>query len=263
MRSDQLSYAPLRTWIIPEIAAEGKLNSGRIGRMDLKQQAALAALQFVQSGMRLGLGTGSTTRLFIQALGERCQAGVFTGLRCVPTSQETALQAQSLGLEVVSLASLGSGDSPPVLDLAVDGADEVDPRLNLIKGLGKAALREKMVEMHARKLVIIVDENKLVHCLGRGPLPVEIVPFEAEMTVAWLCALATRAELWLDPEGRPVHTDNHNWLVRCWFEGGIADPELLDRRLNDRPGVVGHGLFLGMAHTVIVAGQEGVRLLAR
>ena len=111
---------------------------------------------------------------------------------------------------------------PPVLDLAVDGADEVDPDLNLIKGLGKAALREKMVEMHARRFIVIVDETKLVERLGRGALPVEIVPFESQVTVEWLRSLGCRAELWCDEAGNPFVTDNQNWLVRCWFPSGIV-----------------------------------------
>jgi ribose 5-phosphate isomerase A len=248
------------------------------GNSGLKKQAALLALEYVQDGMRLGLGTGSTTRLFIQALGERWQEGGLRDLACVATSEETAAQGRLLGLPLVSLADLSLDGRPPVLDLAVDGADEVDPDLNLIKGLGKAALREKMVEMHARRFVVIVDESKLVDKLGRGPLPVELVPFAWETTLLWLGSLGNlsnlgnqgcpscpscRAELWCDDQGQPFVTDNHNYLARLWFPGGISDPAELDRVLNQRPGVVGHGLFLGMASEVIVAAASGVQVLHR
>ncbi len=231
--------------------------------MDLKQQAALHALESVQDGCRVGLGTGSTTRYFIQALGERWQEGAVSDILCVATSEETVSQSQSLGLPLASLSDLMVNGLPPVLDLAVDGADEVDADLNLIKGLGKAALREKMVEMHARRFIVIVDETKLVERLGRGPLPVEIVPFECQITVEWLRSLGCRAELWCDEAGDPYVTDNQNWLVRCWFPNGIVDAYSLARRLNDRPGVVEHGLFLDLASEVIVATPVGIKVLRK
>ena len=152
-------------------------------------------------------------------------------------------------------------DAHPHLDLAVDGADEVDPQLNLIKGLGKALLREKIVATQARRFVIIVDESKLVARLGVGPLPVEILPFGAPAQVRWLQDLSDRAELWLQVDGRPIVTDNGNYLARCWFEEGIADPQTLAHTLAARAGIVEHGLFLGMAHAVIIAGPEGTRTL--
>jgi ribose 5-phosphate isomerase A len=231
--------------------------------MNLKQKAALHALQYVSDGMHIGLGTGSTTRLFIQALGERWNAGDVHGLKCVATSQETILQAQLLRLPLISLAELISDGQAPILDLAVDGADEVDPNLDLIKGLGRAALREKIVEMHARHFVVIVDETKLVERLGRGPLPVEIIPFEHDVTIQWLQSLGCRAELWMNHQGDPWVTDNYNWLARCWFDGGIVDPYALASTLNQRPGVVEHGLFLKMAHEVVVAGSDGIRILRK
>jgi ribose 5-phosphate isomerase A len=224
--------------------------------MNLKQQAASEALGFVKSGMVLGLGTGSTTHYFIQMLGEKLQAGELKDIRAVTTSERSTQQAGSLGIPLVTL------NEYPKLDLAVDGADEVDPQLNLIKGLGRALLREKIVEIHARRFVVIVDDTKLVPKLGRGPLPVEIVQFEAAAQVKWLNTLDSRAELWLE-EGSPIVTDNGNYLVRCWFEDGIPDPYHLARSLADRPGIVEHGLFLGMASQVVVAAQDGIRLLER
>jgi len=194
----------------------------------------------------------------MQLLGEKLAAGGLHDLRGVPTSQGSAEQAQRLGIPLVSL------DEYPELDLAVDGADEVDPNFNLIKGLGRALMREKVVEIHARRLVIVVDDSKLVPRLGtRGPLPVEILPFEAPVHVRWLHTLGCRAELWLEPDGLPARTDNGNYLARLWFPKGIRHPKALARKLAARPGILEHGLFLNMADTVIVAAESGVQVLER
>jgi ribose 5-phosphate isomerase A len=225
--------------------------------MNLKQQAAERALAYVRSGMVLGLGTGSTTGYFLDMLGEQLRNGELHDVVGVPTSEGTAARARALGIPLVTL-----GDQPR-LDLAVDGADEVDLDLNLIKGLGRALLREKIVEIHADQFLVVVDESKLVRRLGRGPLPVEIVRFAAKAHVRWLNTLGCRAELWLEADGSPVVTDNGNYLVRCWFPDGIADPHALARALVDRPGIVEHGLFLNMATSVIVAGSQGIRILER
>lgn len=234
--------------------------------MDLKQQAAAKALTYVESGMVLGLGTGSTTRYFVDLLGERLRLGALSDIRAISTSQATATQMQTWGIPQVTLAEC------PWLDLAVDGADEVDPALNLIKGLGRALLREKIVEIHARRFLVIVDESKLVSALGRGALPVEIAPFEAQAHVNWLNTLGCRAELWLEADGSPAVTDNGNYLARCWFSSvagrgearaAIPDVYALAAQLNSRPGIMEHGLFLDMASAVIVAGQSGVRILER
>ncbi len=226
--------------------------------MNLKLEAANHALRYVQSGMVLGLGTGSTNAYFIDLLGENIRRGSLKDIRAVPTSDATAARARELGIRLTTLAD------HPILDLAVDGADEVDPQLDLIKGLGRALLREKVVEIHAQRFVIIVDESKIVPILGsRGPLPVEIVPFEVEAQVRWLNTLGCRAELWLEEDGSPIVTDNQHYLVRCWFKGGIRDPYQLARTLADRPGIVEHGLFLKMAHRVIVAGEDGIEVRER
>ncbi len=224
--------------------------------MNLKQQAARQALAYVQNDMVLGLGTGSTTAYFIDLLGTAVKQGDLRGIVGVPTSEVTAVRANELGIPLTTL------QQSPDLDLAVDGADEVDPCLNLIKGLGKALLREKVVEIHARQFVVIVDDSKLVQRLGtRGALPVEIVQFEALTTIRWLQTLGCRAELWSDENEAPFITDNGNYLARCWFPHGIADPQQLAMKLSTRPGVVEHGLFLSMATTVIVAGAEGVKVI--
>ena len=156
----------------------------------------------------------------------------------------------------------------PSLDLAVDGADEVDPHLNLIKGLGKALLREKVVESHANQFIVIVDESKVVQKLGqKQPLPVEIIQFEADAHVRWLNTLGCKATLWLEDDGKPVITDNGNFLARCWFNHnsgqGINNPYQLARTLAERAGIVEHGLFLDMAERVIVAGINGLQILER
>ncbi|MGB2911888.1 MAG: ribose-5-phosphate isomerase RpiA [Anaerolineales bacterium] len=226
--------------------------------MNLKQGAAKIALGYVRSGMMIGLGTGSTTRFFIDMLGEEIQKGSLSGIQAVPTSEATAQQARLLGIPLTTLSENSQ------LDLAVDGADEVDPKLNLIKGLGGALLREKVVEIHARKFIVVVDESKIVPRLGvRGPLPVEIIPFEAHAHVAWLNTLECQAKLLLEEDGSPVGTDNGNYLAYCWFSDGIPDPYMLARTLADRPGIVEHGLFLEMADTVVVAEVDGIKILER
>jgi ribose 5-phosphate isomerase A len=226
--------------------------------MNMRQQAASHALTYVRNGMLLGLGSGSTTALFIDMLGERLQKGELRDIAGVPTSEKTAARARALGIPLTTLTD------HPHLDLAVDGADEVDPTLNLIKGRGRALLREKIVEIHADHFLVIVDESKLVPCLGsRGPLPVEIVPFGATVHVRWLNTLDCHAELWQEADGAPIVTDNGNYLARCWFPGGIVDPYDLAGVLADRPGIVEHGLFLDMTSAVIVASPEGTRVLER
>ncbi|MFM8321302.1 MAG: ribose-5-phosphate isomerase RpiA [Chloroflexota bacterium] len=212
--------------------------------------------------MVVGLGTGSTAAYFIDALGARLQRGELQDIRGVPTSQASAEHAQRLGIPLAPLAAVEA------LDLAVDGADEVDPQLNLIKGLGRALLREKIVEIHARRLVIVVDEGKLTSRLGRGPLPVEVLPFEWEAHLRWLNRLGGRAELWREPDGSPLRTDNGNYYARLWLTGpdgepGIVDPQALALQLAQRPGIVEHGLFLNMADLVIAACSDGLRLMER
>ena len=221
-----------------------------------KEQAALAALEFVRSGMRLGLGTGSTVAWFLEHLGRALKAGSLTDVCGVPTSRRTEEACARLGIPVVALAD------HPRLDLAVDGADEVSPQLDLIKGLGGALLREKMVAAAAQKLVIIADEAKLVERLGeKSPLPVEVVRFEWRSHLPFLEDLAARPVLREDGSGQPYLTDNGNHVLDCRFQGGIADPEGVSQKLLERPGVVGHGLFLRMATTAIIAGRGGVRVL--
>lgn len=219
--------------------------------MNLKEQAAREALSYVKSGMVLGLGTGSTVKYFVEMLGEELKAGRLKDVVGVPTSKSTEDLAKALGIP------LSSVEDHEVLDLAVDGADEVDPKFNLIKGLGKALLREKIVEIHAKHFVVVVDESKMVQKLGRGPLPVEIVPFGAKAHVRWLNTLpGCVAELWME-DGKPAVTDNGNYLAKCTFKDGIDDVHVLASELAQWPGIVEHGLFLDMAGTVIVGTEKG------
>ena len=226
--------------------------------MNLKEEAAKKALDFVKSGMTLGLGTGSTTAYFVNMLGEKISSGELTDIRGVPTSKETNERARKWGIEITTLSE------NPVLDLAVDGADEVDPALNLIKGLGRALLREKIVEVHAKKFIVVVDASKMVARLGtRDALPVEIIPFEAEAHIHWINSLGCRAELWREEDGAPAVTDNGNYLAKCWFDEGISDAYELAQKLSARPGIVEHGLFLDMATEIIIAKEDGIEVLKR
>jgi ribose 5-phosphate isomerase A len=207
--------------------------------------------------MALGLGTGSTTSHFVDLLGQELRVGNLHDITGVPTSEETARRARAAGIPLTTL------DETPSLDLTVDGADEVDPNLDAIKGLGHALLREKIVAVRTRTYVLIVDESKLVARLGRGPLPVEIVPFGAPVHVARLAEITGRAELWCAQDGSPIVTDNGNYLARCWFVAGIDDPHELARTLVAWPGVVEHGLFLDLADAVVIARPGGIEVVER
>jgi ribose 5-phosphate isomerase A len=231
--------------------------------MNLKQQAAERALTYVQDGMVLGLGTGSTTTHFLKLLGAKLRSKELMDIVGVPTSQVTANLAREEGIQLVGLSTISPHQTCPTLDLAIDGADEIDPNLNLIKGLGRALLREKIVETYANQFLVIADESKLVERLGRGYLPVEIVQFEYGALLRWFGGLGCQAELWLEQDGSPIITDNGNYLIRCQFLDGIPDVYHLARTLADQPGVVEHGLFLNMADTVILAGDNGIQIKER
>jgi ribose 5-phosphate isomerase A len=231
--------------------------------MNLKQQAAQRAFDYVQDGMALGLGTGTTTTEFIKMLGSVLRSGEIKDIVGVPTSEGIARLARGEGIPLVPLTGLSPHQDLPRLDLAIDGADEIDPHLNLVKGLGRALLREKIIESHAEVFLVIADETKLVPRLGKGPLPIEIVQYEFGAQLRWLSSLGCRAELWLEPDGQPVVTDNRNYLVRSWFKDGIPDAYQLGRSLADQPGIVEHGLFLDMADVVIIAGEDGIQVKER
>jgi ribose 5-phosphate isomerase A len=227
----------------------------------LKRAAAARALDFVEDGMKLGLGTGSTADLFLELLAKRIRSGL--KIVGTPTSQRTADNARTLGIPIRDLDELGS------LDLAVDGADEADGNLDLIKGGGGALLREKIVAASAKRMIVIGDETKLVERLGAFPVPVEVIPFGHVTTRARICAAAERlAYRGLAPalrqtqDGQPYRTDNANYIYDCPF-CAIADASALALALSSIPGVVEHGLFIGMASALVIAGSTGVRVIER
>lgn len=223
-----------------------------------KRAAAERAVEFVESGMVLGLGTGSTARHVLEVLADRLRSGALRDVVGVPTSRATERHARELGIPVTTL------DREPRLDLAIDGADEVDPHLRLIKGLGGALLWEKIVATASERLVIVVDEGKLVEELGRtAPLPVEVVPFGWSTHLAFLDLLGAQATLRRGADGNPFVTDGGHYLLDCRFEGGLVEPDRVERELRQRVGVVETGLFLDLADTVVVGGAEGVRTLNR
>jgi ribose 5-phosphate isomerase A len=219
---------------------------------ELKRKAAEAALAYVKPGMVLGLGTGSTARLFLEGVGRLVADGM--DLRGVPTSFATAEAAKQLGIPLTSL------EESPQPDLCVDGADEVDRRLNLIKGLGGALFREKIVAAASKQFVVVIDPAKLSPRLGtKAPLPVETHPFGWKTVSAALQALGAQVDL-RRTEGEPFRTDNGNLILDAGF-GPIQGASKLASRISGIPGVVGHGLFLGMAHVVLVGTPNGVRTL--
>jgi len=224
----------------------------------LKRAAAARALEFIEDGMVIGLGTGSTVRPLLALLAERIRAGGLRGVVAVPTSEDTTRRCREGGIPLATLAE------HPELSLAIDGADEVSPRLDLIKGLGGALLREKLVAQATKKFIVVVDETKLVRRLGtRAPVPVEVVPFGWTTLLPFFEKLGAEPVLRRTADGSPALTDNGNYLVDCRFPRGIRDPAALERALAKRTGVVEDGLFLRMARVAVVAGAGGVRLLKR
>jgi ribose 5-phosphate isomerase A len=222
-----------------------------------KQQAAEHALAYVQSGMVLGLGTGSTAKHVVRGLGARLRDGRLRDVVGVPTSEETAALARELGIPLVTLAER------PRLDLAIDGADEIDPALNAIKGLGGALLREKIVATSADRFVLVGDATKLVARLGtHAPLPVEVIPFGLPLCERRLAALGCMPTLRRAAGGDPFNTDQGNLILDCRFDG-IDDAPALAAAVKAIPGVVEHGLFLGLAVLAVVADSGGVQTMTR
>jgi len=225
-----------------------------------KRAAAARALEFVRPGMRLGVGTGSTAAHFVELLAERVRAGL--DIVAVPTSEATRVLAERLGIALTTL------DGVPELDLTVDGADEIAPDLTLIKGGGGALLREKIVATASAQMIVIVDASKCVATLGRFPLPVEITSFGAAATrraveqAAAASGCPGPALLRKTADGHAFVTDGGHWLLDAQLRQ-IADPQALAGRLAAVPGVMEHGLFIGIARTAIVAGPDGVRVIER
>ncbi|MHB8604399.1 MAG: ribose-5-phosphate isomerase RpiA [Thermoplasmatota archaeon] len=228
-----------------------------IDATEMKRRVGVAAADLVEDGTVVGLGTGSTAEHAVRRIGERIRDGL--KVRGVPTSETTAALAKSVGVPLVSLAEVDA------VDLTIDGADEVDPRFDLIKGLGGALLREKVVASVTRRQVIIVDATKLVKLLGtKAPVPVEVVPF-AEATVArQIRKLGAAPQLRLAKNGEPFRTDSGNVIVDARFVHGIDEARRLEADFHAIPGVVETGLFLGLTHDVIVGEPDGsVRHLRR
>ena len=227
---------------------------------ELKRQAAAKALEAVQDGMKLGLGTGSTAKHFVDLLGERVKGGLkVTG---VPTSEATRIQAEQCGVPLTTL------DEIDHLDLTVDGADEADPDLNLIKGGGGALLREKIVAAASDRMIVIADDSKWVPKLGRFPLPIEVIPFGLGATrrgiesVFAQCGLTGPMAVRQGKDGHAFVTDGGHWILDAQL-GTITDAPRLGALLGAIPGVVEHGLFIGLAKTIVLAGSDGIRVVER
>lgn len=225
--------------------------------MDPKQRAGYAAVELLHSNMVVGLGTGSTADCFHIALAEALKSGKLSNIRGVPTSRRAEVHAMELGIPLSTLAE------SPQPDVTVDGADEVAPNLDLIKGLGGALLREKIVAQNSKKLIIIADESKTVAVLGtRSPVPVEVAVFGHEIQPAFLRTLGCEPVLRRRSDGSPFVTDNGNYIFDCKFKQ-IDNPSKVEHALRSRAGVVDSGLFLGIATTALIASKDGVRRLDR
>src|SRR6202011_1776159 len=226
----------------------------------LKRQAAGRALEFVADGMKLGPGTGSTAKHFVELLGERVRAGL--SVIGVPTSEGTRADAVRCGIPLTTL------DDVDRLDLTVDGADEIDPALDLIKGGGGALLREKIVAAASDRMVVIADDTKWVEVLGRFPLPVEVVPLGLAATRRAMgrafaeCGVSGQMVLRKGRDGHAFVTDGGHWIVDAHL-GRITDAPRLGSLLTSIPGVVEHGLFIGLASMAVLAGSQGIRVVER
>jgi ribose 5-phosphate isomerase A len=232
----------------------------RVDMEALKRQAAARALEHVSSGMRLGLGTGSTAKHFVDLLGERVRDGL--DVIGVPTSEVTRAQALGLGIRLTTL------DEIDRLDLTIDGADEIEPSLNVIKGGGGALLREKIVAAASDRMIVIADESKWVDTLGRFPLPVEVIPFGLAATRRAIekafaqSGVSGQMAVRKGKDGHVFVTDGGHWIVDAHLER-ITDAPRLAGLLNAIPGVVEHGLFIGLASTAVLAGAQGIRVVER
>ncbi len=219
-----------------------------------KRNAAARAVEMVREGMRVGLGTGSTAAHVVRLLAERVRQGLrVTG---IPTSARTRRLAEELGVPLTTL------EEDPSIDITIDGADEADRRLRLIKGGGGALLREKIVASASRQLVIVADSSKLVESIGAYPLPVEVVPFAAALAEVRLRQLGAQPVLRHDNDGDPFLTDEMNYIFDARF-ARFPDPEELARKLDSMPGIVDHGLFLGLAHTLVIGRGDDTELYER
>lgn len=235
-----------------------KNNSSLLSEQDqMKKQAALRAVDMIESGMVVGLGTGSTVRFALEGLGQKIKSGELNDIVGISSSDQTEKLAKELGIPLTTY------EEHIEIELTIDGADEVDPQLNLIKGGGGALLREKILAQASRRNIIMVDESKLSVQLGTlFSLPVEVLSLAWPVEAKYIESLGAKVELRKSSDGNPYTTDQGNFILDCRF-GPIAHPERLAGRLNRRAAVMEHGLFLGLATDVIVAGKEGIRHLKR
>jgi len=223
----------------------------------LKEKAAGRAVEFIESGMVVGLGTGSTVRYALDRIGEKIRAGELKDILGIPSSRDTEKRARELGIPLTTF------EEHRKIDITIDGADEVDPALNLIKGGGGALLREKVIAQASRRNIIIVDESKMSPCLGTlWHLPVEVIPFAWTVEKAFIETLSAEVTLRKTEDGGAFETDQGNYILDCGF-GPVRGPEKLALDLCRRAGIVEHGLFLGLASDVIVAGKDGIRHLKK
>jgi ribose 5-phosphate isomerase A len=223
---------------------------------ELKRQAGYHAAGYLRSGMVVGLGSGSTARQATLRVGQLLREGALRDIVAIPTSEETATLARQEGIPLTTL------DEHPHIDITIDGADEVDPQFNVIKGLGGFLLREKIVAYATAEEIIVVDDSKMVSLLGtKSPLPVEVIRFGWCNTRAALERTGAQTSVRL-AQGAPYVTDEGNYILDCRYQG-IQDPLALLHTLNAIPGVVDNGLFLGMVRRVVVASAQGVRVLER
>jgi len=222
----------------------------------LKRLAGEKAVEFVQPGMVIGLGTGSTAVHAVRKIGRMWQAGKLPGIVAIPTSEAIAREAEKFGIPLTTL------NEQSEIDITIDGADEIDPNFDLIKGLGGALLREKIVAFASRRMVVVSDYRKQVTQLGtRAPVPVEVIPFAQRPVADYLQTLGARVELRM-AEARPFLTDEQNIILDCTFDG-IPNPAELAQTIRAQPGVVEHGLFLGLATDVVLATPDGVEWLKK
>lgn len=217
-----------------------------------KAEAARKSIEYVQDGMVVGLGTGTTAKYVLQSLGERVREGL--KIRGIPTSKASAALAASLKIPLTTLDDVES------IDVTIDGADEIGPGLSLIKGGGGALLHEKIVATSSKRLVIVADEQKRVDQLGRFPLPVEVIPFAEAPVRRQLEKLGANPKLRIAQDGTPYITDEGNFIFDCNY-GRISDPQAVARAIKSLTGVVEHGLFLGLASVAIIAGDSGIQVL--
>jgi len=227
---------------------------------ELKMAAGEKAAEYVESGMVVGLGTGSTAVHAVRAIGWMLENGRLHNILGIPTSEETRREAERVGIPLTNF------DENPVIDITIDGADEIAPNFDLIKGLGAALLREKIVATASKQMIVVSDDRKIVDKLGtRAPVPVEVIPFARQPVAAYLESLGARPVLRMDKETgqTPVITDENNIILDCWFDGGLDTPVEMGQMILSQPGVVEHGLFFNLATRAIIAAPNGIQILER